>query len=146
MTCNCPCNRCDLPLDDVVELENYLDKNIVNCTGCGDRLEGCLIPCDFHGCNKNYCLNCTMTTDLQCDCCLRLACCDKTLNIVKNGKMKGLDDKIYDRHVCKDCVIWLQEKYKENKRFLDSLPEHERKRVIRDAPHLYGQFKDVYGY
>ena len=109
--CKVSCNMCDLPLDSDVELRKYLENNIVTCNICNNRLIGALIPCDKHGCNKNYCLDCTMPSDIQCDYCLRLACCDKTLNIVKFGKMTEFG-KVMDRHCCEDSVKWLQKKKK----------------------------------
>ena len=107
--CKAPCNKCHLPVHSDVELESYLDKYEVNCGGCGDRLVGALIPCCFHECNKNYCLKCCISSDLQWNYCLRLTCCDKTLTLVKHGQME-FDKQLIDNHTCTDCVEWLKNK------------------------------------
>ena len=146
MSCNSPCNVCDLPLHNDVELEDYLNKNVVKCSVCNKRLLGAVIPCDFHGCNKNYCCECSFGTGLQCNYCLGLACCDTTLNMVKYCKAVDRNGNITDKdlYACKHCVVWLQEKYNKTKRFLDSLPPQQRNQLITNAPHLYGEFKDLY--
>ena len=76
-----------------------------SCNKC-KKATDITIPCNKDDCNKQYCFDCCISTDTQCNYCLRLRCCDSNIIMIKTGQHE-VCGQFVDNHICTECVEWL---------------------------------------